>query len=238
MIPIRDSHVHLKTAPILTVTLILGNVAVFVYQFLSGPGMEAFVYRFGAIPWEISHFQELPGLEWTHHSPVPNILTLFTAMFLHGGILHLAGNMLYLWIFGDNVEALTGHLRFPFFYLTCGLVAAMTHVMLDPNSQIPMIGASGAVSGILGAYFIRFPGARVHILIFFPLIILRVFQVPAVLVLGVWFIFQVLNGMGSLNYPSSGGVAWFAHIGGFIAGMILILFFQKKGRKRADARWI
>jgi membrane associated rhomboid family serine protease len=238
MIPIRDSHVQMRTAPVFTVLLILANVAVFVCQFLLVPDAEPFLFKFGAIPWEISHFQELPGLEWTHRSPMPNILTLFTAMFLHGGILHLAGNMLYLWIFGDNVEALTGHLRFPIFYITCGLAAAMTHVALDPNSQIPMIGASGAISGILGAYFIRFPKAKVHTLIFFPFLIFRVFRVPAVLVLGIWFILQVLNGLGALGYPSTGGVAWFAHIGGFVAGMILIFFFQKKGRKRAEARWI
>ncbi|NQT25219.1 rhomboid family intramembrane serine protease [candidate division KSB1 bacterium] len=238
MIPIRDSHVKMKTTPIFTVLLILGNIAVFVYQFLLGPDVEPFLYKFGAIPWEISHFQDLPGLEFTHQSPMPNFLTLFTAMFLHGGILHLAGNMLYLWIFGDNVEALTGHLRFPVFYLTCGLVAAMTHVVLDPGSHIPMIGASGAVSGILGAYFIRFPKAKVHMLVFFPFVIFRTFQIPAVVVLGIWFILQVLNGLGSLGYPGAGGVAWFAHIGGFIAGMILIFFFQKKGKKRAEARWI
>lgn len=238
MIPIRDSHVTLKTTPVFTVLLILGNTAVFVYQILIGPDLESFFYRFGAIPWEISHFQELPGLEWTHRSPVPNILTLFTAMFLHSDILHLGGNMLYLWIFGDNVEALTGHVRFPVFYLTCGLAAAMTHVMLDPGSQVPMIGASGAVSGLLGAYFIRFPKARVHVLVFIPFLLIRIVPVPAVLMLGLWFVFQVLNGLGSLGHPATGGVAWFAHIGGFVAGMVLILFFQKKGRKRAEARWI
>lgn len=238
MIPIRDSHVSVKTVPVFTVLLLLGNMAVFVYQALLGPELGSFFYRFGAIPWEISHFQDLPGLTGTHQSPIPNFLTLFTAMFLHGGFLHLAGNLLYLWIFGDNVEALTGHLRFPFFYLTCGLAAALTHVMLDPNSQIPMIGASGAVSGILGAYFIRFPKARVHVLFFIPFLMVRVIPVPAVLALGFWIFFQVLNGMGWIGTGASDSVAWFAHIGGFAAGMVLIFFFQKKGRKRADARWI
>jgi membrane associated rhomboid family serine protease len=236
LIPIRDSQTGVRTIPVFTVLFILLNVAVFVFQFRLGDGAAAFVARFGTIPWEISHFEELPNQSPVARSPFPVLLTLITGMFLHGGLLHLAGNMLYLWIFGDNVEALTGHFRFPFFYLTCGLVASLTHVFFQPESAAPMIGASGAISGILGAYFIRFPKARVHVFVFIPFLILRVIKIPAVLVLGFWFLMQLLNGVGSLQLHTTGGVAWFAHIGGFVAGAVLIFFFQKERGKRYE-RW-
>lgn len=230
MIPLRDSNVSARTAPIFTLLFLLANVAVYVYQVYLGT--DSIVFRFGTIPWEIVNFQELPDLEPSYQSPFPNIFTMVTSMFLHGGILHLLGNMLYLWIFGDNVEAVTGHLKFPVFYLICGLVATLTHVFFQPQSTVPMIGASGAVSGILGAYFMKFPTARVHVLFFFTVI-----RVPAVLVLGFWFMMQVLNGLGSMRFQETGGVAWFAHIGGFIAGAVLIFFFQKK-KGVAHARWV
>ena len=232
MIPIRDSNVKVSTIPIFTALILLANAAVFVLQVQQGQDADAFVFRFGTIPWEIVRFQELPGLEPAYQSPFPNLLTMVTSMFLHGGLLHLLGNLLYLWIFGDNVEAVTGHFRFPAFYLVCGLVATLTHVFFQPNSTVPMIGASGAISGILGAYFMKFPTARVHVLFFFTVI-----RVPAVLVLGFWFLMQLLNGLGSLKFQETGGVAWFAHIGGFAAGAILIFFFQKK-KGKVNARWI
>jgi len=228
VIPIRDSNTWTKTAPVLTALILLINAAVFVYQVRLGEGAGAFLFRFGTIPWEITNFTELPDLSPPERSPIPVFLTLITGMFLHGGFLHLAGNMLYLWIFGDNVEALTGHRRFPIFYLTCGLVASLTHVFFQPGSTVPMIGASGAVSGILGAYFMRFPKARVHVLVFIPFLLLRTVPVPAVLVLGFWFLMQLLNGLGSLHFRQTGGIAWFAHIGGFVAGAVLIFFFEKK----------
>ena len=167
---------------------------------------------------------------------MPNIFTLFTSMFLHGGFLHIFGNMLYLWIFGDNVEAIMGSVRFLLFYLLCGLIAALSYIIIDPNSTVPMIGASGAISGVLGAYFLRFPRARVHVLFIF-FFIFRVIRVSALFVLGFWFLFQLLNGLGQMKLHSTGGgVAWFAHIGGFIAGMILVYFFEKKHKTRIYGR--
>ncbi|MBN1895183.1 rhomboid family intramembrane serine protease [bacterium] len=236
MIPIRDENTT-HIFPAVTVLLICANVAVFVYQMVLGPAVEAFVYRFGMIPWEITHFREFPGLDAAYRSDIPNLFTLLTSMFLHGGFAHLIGNMLYLWIFGDNVEALTGHGRFLVFYLCCGLAAAFSQILIHPQSNVPMIGASGAISGVLGAYFIRFPGARVHILIWIFFFI-RVLRVPAVLVLGFWFFMQISSGLGTLGAGPGGGVAWFAHIGGFVAGVLLVFVFEKKGRVRiSSGRW-
>ena len=141
--------------------------------------------------------------------------------------MHIGGNMLYLWIFGNNVEDVLGHVRFTAFYLVCGLVATLVHIVSSPNSQIPMVGASGAIAGVLGAYFIRFPGARVHVLMFLFFII-RVVRVPAVIVLGFWFLIQLMNA-SSASGGVGGGVAWFAHIGGFIVGLIVMLRY---GRRR------
>lgn len=232
MIPIKDDNPK-TTFPVMNILLILANIAVFVYQVRLGSGIESFIYRFGTIPWEITHFQELPGLQWEFRTIFPNILTLVTSMFLHGGVLHLLGNLLYLWIFGDNVEALVGHWRYLLFYLLCGIIATLTHITMEPNSTIPMIGASGAISGILGSYFISFPRARVHVLLVF-FFLFRVVRVSALFVLGFWFLLQVLNGFGTLGIRSGGGVAWFAHIGGFVAGMFLILFFKRKGKYRVN----
>ncbi|MFH1941916.1 MAG: rhomboid family intramembrane serine protease [bacterium] len=227
MIPIKDDN-PTYAFPIITILLILGNAAVYAYQWTLGPESQAFVYRMGTIPWEITHFSEYPSLPPHFQSDIPNVLTLFTSMFVHGGVFHLLGNMLYLWIFGDNVEALLGHGRFFLFYVCCGLAATLTHVMIDPNSTMPMVGASGAISGVLGAYFMRFPRAKVHVLIFFFFII-RVVRVSALFVLGFWFIMQVFSGFGSLGMQG-GGVAWFAHIGGFVVGMVLVFLFEKKER--------
>ena len=227
LIPIRDEN-RKKTAPIMTSIFLLINAGVFIYQFVQGEAAQAFVYRFGAIPWEIVNFQELPDLKPMFRSPVPSPLTLITSMFIHGGFLHLIGNMLYLWIFADNVEALTGHVRFFWFYLCCGIAAALTHVLFAPDSIIPMIGASGAISGVLGAYFIKFPKAKVHLLFFF-FIVVKVFRVSAPMMLGIWFLFQILNGLLIQN-TAEAGVAWFAHIGGFLAGLILIFLFEKRKR--------
>lgn len=234
MIPIKDDN-PTHTFPIMTVLLLLGNIAVYVYQWTLGSEAQAFVYRLGTIPWEITHFQELPKLPLNFESNLPNVLTLFTCMFVHGGFFHLIGNMLYLWIFGDNIEALVGHIRFFFFYLCCGLIATLSHVIVTPNSTVPLVGASGAISGVLGAYLLKFPRARVHVVIFFFFFI-RVIRVSALFVLGLWFIIQVFNGFGSLGLDARGGVAWFAHVGGFVAGMILIFLFEKKGRVRVYRR--
>ncbi|MFC1568810.1 rhomboid family intramembrane serine protease [bacterium] len=225
LIPIRDEN-RKKIFPLVTILILIANIGLFVYQMMQGEQGQAFIYRFGTIPWEIVHFNELPDLKWAFRTPMPNVLTLITSMFLHGGLFHLIGNMIYLWIFADNVEALTGHGRFVVFYLLCGIAATLTHVAFSPNSTIPMIGASGAISGVLGAYFVRFPKAKVHLLFFF-IIFIRVFRVPAPVMLGIWFLMQLFSGLGSQG-QTGGGVAWFAHIGGFVAGVVLILFFEKR----------
>lgn len=226
MIPIRDDN-PTPYYPLVTVILILVNVAVHLYQLTLGTGVESFVYRFGAIPWEITH-----GMEWTrlpggYQTPGGPWITLVTSMFLHGSIPHLIGNMLYLWIFGDNIEAIMGHARFLFFYLMAGLAAAAAQILTHVDSVIPMVGASGAISGVLGAYLIRFPRARVHVLFIFFLFI-RIFAIPALYVLGFWFLFQLFSGLGSLGYGD--GVAWFAHVGGFVSGMVLVFVFERKDR--------
>ncbi len=229
MIPIKDDN-PTTTIPIVTIFIICINIVVFINQLLMGSSAEVFIYRFAVIPWEIIHFRDLPNLPPLYHSTIPNILTLFTSMFIHGGFLHLAGNMLYLWIFGDNVESIMGHFRFLIFYFICGLVATLCHVFIEPNSSLPLVGASGAISGVLGAYFVRFPRARVHVLIIFFFFI-RIIRVSALFVLGLWFVIQVLNGFSSIGVQG-GGVAWFAHIGGFVSGLILVFFFEREERLR------
>ncbi len=229
MIPIRDENTK-KIFPLFILVILLLNTAVFVYQWILGNQTEVILMKWGAIPWEILHFQDLPHQKEAFKTGYPNFITLFTSMFIHGGFLHFLGNMLYLWIFGDNVEALTGHLRFFVFYIICGLAAAGTHMAFDPNSTVPMVGASGAVSGVLGAYLMRFPKARIHVLFFF-FIFIQIIRIPAVIVLGFWFVMQLTNGMGALKTEAAGGVAWFAHIGGFLTGAVLIFFFEKKGRR-------
>ncbi len=226
MFPIRDENPR-HSFPFVTLLLAAANTAAFIYQVMLGPANEAFVVRFGAIPWEIIHGAEVPGLPQASLTGGPAVLTLLTSMFLHGGFMHLAGNMLYLWIFGDNVESLLGHFRFLVFYLLSGLGAAMSYVLVDPNSTVPMIGASGAISGVLGAYMIHFPKARVHVLVFLIWFI-RVIRIPALVVLGFWFVLQLVNGVGALGTGQSGGVAWFAHVGGFVAGILLVLIFPKQ----------
>ena len=219
MIPLKDDIPSFRR-PYITVGLIIANVLVFFYQLFQGPYFEHFIVKYGAIPYEIIHAQELtPELG----TPIP--LTLFTAMFLHGGLLHLGGNMLYLWIFGDNVEDKLGHLRFFIFYILSGLAGSLAHVITSPGSQVPMVGASGAIAGVLGAYMIRFPQARIWTLIFFGFFF-RAVRIPALIVLGFWFILQLLYGLPSLG-AQGGGVAWFAHIGGFLAGILLFKVMKK-----------
>ncbi len=198
-------------------TLVAVNVAVFIYQMtLPQDAHLKFLYAYGAVPDVIVRGQ--------------NLRAVFTSMFLHGGLMHLLGNMLYLWIFGDNIESICGHFRFLVFYLLCGVIAFFSHFIFDPFSQAPMIGASGAISGILGAYALRFPRATVHVLIpLFPIVWLwRVIPVPAALALGFWFLMQLFNAFVA---GGGGGVAWLAHIGGVVAGMVLIKKFEGKRYK-------
>ena len=223
MIPLRDNIPSYRT-PIVTVGLIAANILVYLNQLML-PSQEAvqFVHLYGLIPLEIS------GGDLLVPHPVPLYATVFTSMFVHGGLFHLGGNMLYLWIFGDNVEDRIGRLKFLVFYLLSGLAAAATQIWTDPASKIPMVGASGAISGVLGAYLFLFPHARVLTLI--PLgFFYRLIEVPALIVLGFWIIVQVLNGVGTLGVQV-GGVAWFAHIGGFVAGLGMVVLLSS-GRKR------
>lgn len=217
-IPLKDENPTYRF-PYVTVFFIILNVLVFLYQLFSGQGLQYFVYKMGAIPYEITHFTTLPG-----PPRVSPALSLVTSMFLHGGLFHLFGNMLYLWIFGNNIEDFLGPVRFVLFYLLSGLGASLTHILLHPNSQIPMIGASGAIAGVLGAYLILYPGARVLTLVFLFFFI-RIIPIPAAIILGFWFLLQVFNiGLG-------GGVAWFAHIGGFLIGIGLIKIHTRKRRR-------
>lgn len=217
MIPIKDD-IPSRTYPFVTVALIAVNVAVFMYQLTLGlGGIEQFIYKTAAIPVEITTRYDIGP-----RAVVPLPFTLLTAMFVHGGLLHIGGNMLFLWIFGDNVEDRFGHLMFLLFYLAAGVAASMVHIMLEPHSAVPMVGASGAIAGVLGAYFLIFPKAQVNTLVILPLYISMV-RLPALIFLGFWFFFQVLNtGVQS----SGGGVAWFAHIGGFVAGVAAALVYK------------
>jgi membrane associated rhomboid family serine protease len=226
MIPLRDDNpAHIT--PIMTVTFIVLCALVYLYQASMPPQPgELFVYRFGAIPATVFGNAALPP---EIHGAAP-FVGLITCMFLHGSWMHLIGNMLYLWIFGDNIEGVMGHVRFILFYAICGVIAVFSHAITDPSSTVPMVGASGAISGILGAYLLLFPRAQVLVLI--PLgLYTRMMYVPAALVLGLWFVMQVFSGGMSLG-RTGGGVAFFAHVGGFLAGMLLIGVF-----KRSDVRF-
>ncbi|MFH1006752.1 MAG: rhomboid family intramembrane serine protease [Candidatus Latescibacterota bacterium] len=225
MIPLKDDN-PTRTFPFVTLTLLGLNVAVFIRQLLAAKGFNYVVAQMALRPYELSHLVDLPP-----ETPIPVVLTVLTAMFMHGGFFHIIGNMLYLWIFGNNVEDVLGHFRFALFYLVCGVVASAAHVLTHLNSPVPMLGASGAIAGVLGAYFVRFPSARVSVLIFFFFFI-RVIRIPAVIVLGFWLVMQILQ--ASAGVAGGDGVAWFAHIGGFVAGMILMTKYG--GRRRPAIR--
>src|SRR5213596_3445161 len=214
MIPLRDENPTTLT-PVVTVSLIVLNCLVFLYQLSLGSAEERFILSYAAVPAEWF----LPGTV-VGDPAVPSALTVLTSMFLHAGLMHLGGNMLYLWIFGNNIEDVMGHGRFILFFLLVGGMAAFTHAAVAPSSTLPMIGASGAISGILGAYVLLFPHVRVKVLIpigLFPYIV----HVSAIVVLGLWIVVQMLNAIFNLG-GMEGGVAWFAHVGGFLAGLVLI----------------
>ncbi len=226
MIPFRDD-VPAKRYPVVTVLLILANVAVFGYELsLPAAELDQLIHQFGIVPATVRSLEGPPSMV-ALSLPV----SLLTAMFLHGGFLHLVGNMWYLWIFGDNVEDRVGPVRFLVFYLTCGVIAGIAHIAVNSESAIPSIGASGAVAGVLGAYLVSFPFARILTLV--PLLLIwPIVELPAVLVLGFWFLVQLLNGTAAIAATSEtlGGVAWWAHIGGFLAGVLLIgLFARRRG---------
>ncbi len=218
MIPLNDDNPTERT-PVVTIVCIVACVLVFFYQAsLPSDSGDRFVLQYGAIPALVFGQDNLPEMDVT----IPAYTTLITSMFLHGGWMHLIGNMLYLWIFGNNIEDVMGHAKYVAFYLTCGILAALSHALTDPSSLVPMVGASGAISGVLGAYVLLFPRARVLVLM--PG--LGATRVPAGVVLGMWFVMQLLSGGMSIG-STGGGVAFFAHIGGFVAGMALIGLFKR-----------
>jgi membrane associated rhomboid family serine protease len=224
MIPLRDVN-PTRTFPTVTILIIAANVLVFLYELIlpSGQALTRFVSSAGMIPYEIVHGVDLPP-----SSLQPIYLTLLTSMWIHAGPVHIIGNMLYLWIFGNNVEDTMGSLRFLVFYLLCGLGASVAQIAVEPNSPIPTIGASGAIAGVLGAYLLLFPGARVDTLLILGYVI-RIIRLPAILVLGFWIVIQLFSGVASLGMSRAGGVAWFAHIGGFTTGALLVHLMRRRG---------
>lgn len=222
MIPYKDDN-PTAIVPYVTISIVAANIFAFIVQMMSGSDGRAIVYAFGAIPSNIVTFQS--------QQPIHPILTIFSSMFMHGGLFHLGGNMLYLWIFGNNIEDKLGHVKFFIFYIACGIMAAFSHIITAPHSNIPMIGASGAVSGVLGAYVLLFPLAKVHTLIFLGFFI-QIIRIPALIVIGFWAIIQVVNGLMSTGMLNQGGVAWFAHIGGFVVGLAVIkVWIWRKNKK-------
>ena len=211
MIPLSDD-IPTRNFPLITLLAIGANIWIYIEMFFRATVPPELVFnQYGLVPYNLIN------------SPVTEYPAIYSSMFIHSGFFHLAGNMLYLWIFGNNIEDVLGKFRFILFYLVCGTIAAFGHIATDTSSVIPMVGASGAVSGILGAYLVLFPFARVKTLIFI-VIFVTVIRIPALVLLGLWIGLQVLNGMAVSG--GAPGVAWFAHIGGFLAGMILILPFR------------
>lgn len=237
MLPLFDRNPTRKR-PYLTLTLILINVAVFIYMLtLSSSQGEIFVYRFSVVPWEIVHASQLPpaALQMLFSFPLRSVpgknvyLPLLTSMFLHDGWIHIGGNMLFLWVFGNNVEDVMGHLPFLCFYLACGVFGTFAHIAVYPNSLNPLLGASGAIAGVLGAYLVLYPRAWV-----FTWVIFFILPVPAFVVIGFWIVLQFIEGLTSVVGGMSGGVAWFAHLGGASMGLIITGIFYPVLRRRRD----
>jgi membrane associated rhomboid family serine protease len=244
MFPIGDDNSDRTRTPFVNYLLIALNILVFVFlQQMNGNG--EFTFAYSTVPAEILTGNDIITDAQAMRDPytgerfyIPGLgetgvhvwLTLLTSMFMHGGWAHLGGNLLYLWVFGDNIENRLGHLRYLVFYLLTGLIASLTHVfstyLLGHNMLIPSLGASGAISGILGAYMVLYPTRSVHVFIFFTVI-----SVPSIVALGLWIVFQIVNGMGALGGSDAGGVAYAAHIGGFFAGLLLIKFFAPPAPK-------
>jgi membrane associated rhomboid family serine protease len=222
LFPISDDNPRRHLTPVVNYTIIAICVLVFLGQASLGPQGEAAIYSFGFIPARFfGHAELVPELAVT-----PPWVTVFTSMFMHGGWLHLGSNMLYLWIFGDNIEDSMGHAKYLVFYLLCGIAAAFAQGMIDPASATPMVGASGAIAGVLGGYILLHPRATVRVLIFLGFFV-TVTHVPALIVLGIWFALQLFSGLATPT-ASGGGVAFWAHIGGFVAGMVLVPLFKRR----------
>ncbi len=227
MIPIRDTAPS-STYPVVNLSLIGLNVLTFLFQLSQGPDLERFVYIYGLVParYSVPHVMQ-------YFSTGQQVFSFISFMFLHGGFLHLLGNMWFLYIFGDNVEDRLGHLRYLLFYLLCGILSGVSHLMLNLNSNVPTIGASGAIAGVMGAYIILHPHARILTLI--PIVFIPWFvEIPAFFFLGLWFLLQFLSATGSHGAVS--GIAWWAHIGGFVFGILLLKLFGKIPRIGADEK--
>ena len=241
LFPLGDDNRDRHITPVINYFLIILNIFVFIFWQQFGNDIN-FTFAYSTVPAEILSGRDIittaktvqdpvtgdavtiPGLGPT---PIPVYLTLLTSMFMHGGIAHIAGNMLFLWIFGDNLENAMGHKRYLFFYLLCGILAGLSHVFvaayLNQSTMVPSLGASGAISGVLGGYILLFPRRGVHVWV-----LLGTMTLPAFIVVGLWFVFQLINGMGMLGGEEAGGIAYGAHIGGFIAGLLLVKLFVQK----------
>jgi membrane associated rhomboid family serine protease len=224
MIPIRD-EIKTRRTPIITYLLIALNIFVFILQWSAGSNQEAFIYEYALIPANLTTSVNLD-----------NVTDIFSSMFMHAGLVHLAGNMLYLWIFGDNVEDAMGRVKYLIFYLIGGIAAALAHTFINPNSQIPTVGASGAIAAVLGAYLVLYPRSRV--LTFIPIgFFMTLRLVPAAIVLGLWFVLQLFSGVASIGMPDISGTAFWAHIGGFAAGLLLAKLFSSRKKSQFQANW-
>jgi membrane associated rhomboid family serine protease len=216
MIPIRDKNPS-GTFPYVTIGIIVINVLIFLYELSLGSGLGEFIMKFGVVPLKVSYYSQASDLTVTN-----TFFPFISSMFLHGGFIHLIGNMWFLWIFGDNIEDKLGHFKFIAFYFLCGIIASSVHVFFNSQSNVPCIGASGAIAGVLGAYMVTFPRARVVTIV--PIFVfIQIMELPAIVVLGFWFVIQFFSGVASITASTSGaGVAWWAHIGGFAAGVIIL----------------
>jgi membrane associated rhomboid family serine protease len=240
LFPISDSTAHHRSTPVVNITLIALNTLVFLYELLiGGLGMLGgggnrdifvFFHTWGFIPAEFTTGETFTSLRVglgtlvDIETPVPTWATIFSSMFMHGGLLHFGGNMAFLWVFGDNIEGRFGHLKYLVFYLVVGVAATLSHWFINQQSQTPLVGASGAISGVLGAYLLLYPYNRIRVLVIFFLI--TAVQIPAMYMLGLWFLLQVLQGLGSLGVSDQVSVAFFAHIGGFVAGAAIVAVFK------------
>jgi membrane associated rhomboid family serine protease len=230
MLPIGDS-VRSRTFPFVNLTIITANFLVFFYELSLGNDVNSFLYDWGAVPSFVTDYFDHPG-----DYPYRVLFTPITAMFLHGGWFHILGNMIFLWVFGDNVEDAIGHVSYLFFYLLGGVAAATAQIWIDTGSTVPMVGASGAIAAVLGGYVVLYPRATIATIIF-PFFFWA-FPVPAFVLIGLWFLLQLLSGAASIGTAvgASEGVAWWAHIGGFLAGLVLIWAFRGEGSRRPTTR--
>jgi membrane associated rhomboid family serine protease len=224
MIPLRDL-IPTRRTPYVNYLLIAANLLVFVLMWLAGSSQDTWVTHYAMVPADFSD-----GIN------LSDVMSIFTSMFMHAGWAHIGGNMLYLWIFGDNIEDRLGHSKYLIFYLAGGLIASLAHILTNPNSSIPTVGASGAIAAVLGAYLVLYPQSR--IVTFIPLgFFMRMATVPAIVVLGLWFVLQLFNGVLSLGASEVGGVAFWAHIGGFVAGVVIAKLLPPENRSEGIMSW-